>query len=157
VTDSDPGLPFSGGGIENHGNLTLDHSIVTRNSSLWGGGILNQGTAHIDSSSITSNTSSSGGGGILNGPTFGAGAGSEQLFVTDSTVSGNTAFQGGGIYNKGSVTLAGQARIGGNTAGGAGQGGGIFNDPGATVSGATSDTFTPPNVPDDCVGCASGG
>jgi hypothetical protein len=154
VTDSDPALPFSGGGIENYGDLTLDHSTVARNVSLWGAGILNQGTAHLDSSTVVNNFSAFGGGGILNGPTFGPGSGGEQVFLTDSKVANNTANFGGGIYNKGVVTLGGNSRIGANTAGGDGQGGGIFNDPGASVVGVTGQTFRPPNIPDQCVGCA---
>lgn len=153
VTDSDPGLPFSGGGIENHGDLTLSHSRVSRNTSVWGGGILNQGTAHIDSSTVSRNTSQFSGGGILNGPAFGPGSGTEQLFITDFKVSRNTSNFGGGIYNKGAVTLDGPSRIGRNTAGAVGQGGGMFNDPGATVTGINDQTFTPANTPDQCVGC----
>jgi hypothetical protein len=153
VTDSDPGLPFSGGGIENHGDLTLSRSDVSRNASVWGGGILNQGRARIDSSTVTHNTSTFSGGGILNGPAFAPGSGGEQLVLTDSIVSSNTSNFGGGIYNKGAVTLDRPSRIGRNTAGAVGQGGGMFNDPGATVAGVTKDTFTPANIPDQCVGC----
>lgn len=153
VTDSDPALPFSGGGIENHGDLTLIESIVTRNSSLFGGGILNEGTARLIRSKVTGNTALSGGG-IHNGPTFQPGSGSETLVLIGSKVNGNSAQYGGGIYNKGVVTLHSRTRIGGNTAAAVGQGGGIFNDPGARVTGIRHRTFTPANTPDDCVGCA---
>ena len=157
VTDSDRGLLFSGGGIENHGDLTLRHSDVSRNASIWGGGILNEGIAHIESSTVSNNVGDNGGGGILNGPAFFPGSGAEKIFLVNSKISGNTANFGGGVYNKGVVTADGPSRIGGNTAGGMGQGGGIFNDTGASVVGVTTDTFSPPNIPDQCVGCAPGG
>ncbi len=154
VTDSDRGLLFSGGGIENHGDLTLSHSDVSRNASLWGGGILNEGIAHIESSTVTNNVSDNGGGGILNGPAFFPGSGAEKVFLVDSKVTNNSADFGGGLYNKGVMTVDGPSRIGGNIAGAVGQGGGIFNDGGASVVGVTAATFTPPNIPDQCVGCA---
>ncbi len=157
VTDSDPALPFSGGGIENHGDLTLVHSDVSRNSSVWGGGILNEGTARLESSTVTHNSSEFGGGGVLNGPAFAQGDGGEHLVLVGSKVTINTADFGGGVYNKGVVTVDGPSRIGQNTAGGDGQGGGIFNDAGASTVGATPQTFTPPNVPDQCAGCGPQG
>jgi hypothetical protein len=153
VSDNDRLLPFSGGGIENHGDLTLVDSRVIRNASIFGGGILNEGTAWLIRSKVTDNSSLSGGG-IQNGPTFIPGSGDEQLFVIGSTVARNTANFGGGIYNKGVVTLRWSTRIGRNTAAGDGQGGGIFNDTGASVVGVTGQTFRPPNIPDQCVGCA---
>jgi hypothetical protein len=151
VTDNDPGIPFSGGGIENDGDLTLIDSDVSHNVSQFGGGILNQGTARLIGTTVTDNLATLGGG-IQNGPPF-FGGGSEQLFLTDTRVADNTAQYGGGIYNKGVVTLAGRARIGGNSAAALGQGGGMFNDPGSSVVGITRMTFRPPNSPDQCVGC----
>ena len=153
VRDDDEGLlPFNGGGIENSGDLTLLGSTVTGNTSLFGGGIMNTGTATLIRSEVTDNSGLSGGG-IINGPAFSPGTGAERLILIRSVVSGNTAQFGGGIYNKGKVEIDRHTRIGGNTAAAAGQGGGIFNDPGATVAGITNRTFTPPNVPDQCVGC----
>ena len=84
--------------------------------------------------------------GIHNGPAFLPGSGSEQLVLTGSEISGNSADFGGGIYNKGVVTLHGRTRIGGNTADAVGQGGGIYNDPGATVIGVRHRTFRPANI-----------
>jgi hypothetical protein len=150
VTYNDPDFPFSGGGIQNYGDLTLIHSDVSHNVSLQGGGILNLGTARLIKSTVTENRSFVGGG-ILNGPAFLPGGG-QQLFLNGSTVANNAASEiGGGIYNKGVLVLSGRARIGGNTAGI--QGGGIFNDSTGSVVGITSRTFTPPNTPDQCVGC----
>jgi len=151
VIDDDLVLPLFGGGIENHGDLTLRRSTISGNTSVFGGGLLNTGVARLVGSTVTDNSGTTGGG-IINGPAFEPGSGSEQLILIDSKVGGNTADAGGGIYNKGRVLLDGRSRVGGNTATG-GQGGGIYNDPGATVSGITGGTFTPPNTPDDCFGC----
>ena len=93
---------------------------------------------YVDLSGITitgGNTAS--GGGIFNSGT---------VTVTDSTISGNTAFaQGGGINNTGTVTVTGST-ISGNTAttANSGFGGGIFNVGGtvtvtdSTISGNTA-------------------
>jgi hypothetical protein len=152
VTDNDAAIPFSGGGIENDGDLTLIDSDVSHNVSVFGGGILNQGTARLIGSTVTDNVATIGGG-IHIGPAFFPGTGTEQVDLIDTRVDGNTAQYGGGIYNKGVVTLTGRARIGGNSAAAIGQGGGMFNDPGTSVVGITRMTFRPPNTPDQCVGC----
>ena len=77
----------NGGGILNHGTLTLADSIITGNavsSPNNGGGIHNGsgGTLAVNRSTISNNTAGNQGGGIGN---FGA------LTVTDSTITGNTA------------------------------------------------------------------
>ncbi len=67
-----------------------------------------------------------GGGGIYNG--------FATLTITDSTFSGNTASDGGGIFNYGALTIA-DSNFSGNTFD---DGGGIFNDGGTlTVSDST--------------------
>ena len=151
VIDDDLVLPLFGGGIENHGDLTLRRSTISGNTSVFGGGLLNTGIARLIGSTVTDNSGTTGGG-IINGPAFEPGSGSEQLILIDSNVLGNTANGGGGIYNKGQVLLDVRSHVGGNTATG-GQGGGIYNEPGATVTGIVGGTFTPPNTPDDCFGC----
>jgi hypothetical protein len=152
VTDNAGFLPFSGGGISNYGELTLIHSNVSHNASLFGGGILNDGGTARLVRSVVNDNSSSFGGGIMNGPgsPFPTPDSSAQLLLDGSTIANNTAGSGGGIRNEGVMTLRGPTRIGGNTAS---QGGGIFNDSGASVVGVTARTFRPPNTPDDCVGC----
>jgi hypothetical protein len=95
-----------GGGIDNHGMLTLTNSTVASNTAGFGGGIMNAGgTLTLTNSTVSGNTaapapleSTAGGGGIANTGT---------LTLTDSTVSGNTATEGGGIWNGiGTLTLA---------------------------------------------------
>ena len=59
------------------------------------------------------------------------------LTVTNSTLSGNTAFEGGGIYQKGDTLTVANSTFSGNSAA-TGQGGGIYQRGGtATVSSST--------------------
>ncbi len=122
-----------GGGIANkYGSLTLDHSTIQGNSSgVDGGGIWNQGTLVVANGTLSGN-SSYGGGAISNygGP----------ITLTDSTISantsagGNTGFAAGGLYIKsGAVTMAGST-ISGNSGG---LGGGVFNGGTFSVSNST--------------------
>ena len=63
-----------------------------------------------------------------------------QLTITGSTISGNTApggGQGGGIYNNGGTFTVTASTISGNTAPGGGQGGGIFNVSTVTIIAST--------------------
>ncbi len=71
-----------GGGISNWGTLTLNN-VVVKNNTVNG----------TDSSDV--------GGGIKNG-----GMGPAMLTINNSTVTGNTADRGGGIFNAGSTTLS---------------------------------------------------
>lgn len=89
----------SGGGIFNHGSLTLTNSTVSHNETAGnsyrgdgpsGGGIINYGNAILINSTISGNTAGSLGGGIRN---------RGMLTLTNSTISGNTANSGSGINN----------------------------------------------------------
>tara|TARA_R110002111_G_scaffold247140_1_gene309996 strand:+ start:270 stop:17531 length:17262 start_codon:yes stop_codon:yes gene_type:complete len=95
----------SGGGIRNIGRLSLVNTLVDGNA------------ADID------------GGGILNGRLGQQGT----LNLTKSTVSNNTATDGGGIFNNDQslVTLIDSAVTGNNASG---DGGGFFNDIQATIN-----------------------
>ena len=85
------------------GVLTLiDTTITGGNTSNFncGGGINNYGLLILEGTAITGNTSASNGGGICNAvtgmpPDVIGGA----LIMTNSTISGNTADYGAGIYN----------------------------------------------------------
>jgi hypothetical protein len=88
-----------GGGVRNHGALTLLRTIVTDNHGRLGGGIYNAGDLSLRDSLLTANavTASGGphdaaaGGGIYNAGT---------LQVTGSSLVANTAdWNGGGIYS----------------------------------------------------------
>jgi hypothetical protein len=107
------------------GGFTVDKSVTLRGegadqTTITGGGpvvaVADGVSATIESVTITGgNTPGLGfGGGIFNGGT---------LTLTESTVSGNTAFVGGGITNVGTLTLT-ESTVSGNIAF---LGGGITN------------------------------
>jgi hypothetical protein len=79
-----------GGGIMNHGTLTLDKSVVSDNVSNSGGGICNAGTLTLINSSVSHNTAD--GIGPV-GYTCGAGGGIKcergSLTLINSTINGN--------------------------------------------------------------------
>lgn len=87
---------ISGGGVWNGNIVRLHHSTITdnqaSNGSSSGGGILNSigAVAEVEASTISRNTASTAGGGIAN---------SGIISLTNSTVSGNHADGGGGLYN----------------------------------------------------------
>jgi CSLREA domain-containing protein len=91
----------SGGGILNDGHLILVDSSVLGNKADAGGGIANQASATINRSTIFANTATTNngiGGGFAN---------SGQLEMVNSTLSGNSAKQGGGLntHNEGTSDL----------------------------------------------------
>jgi hypothetical protein len=121
-----------GGGIFNHGNLTVNDSTISGNSaSEIGGGIVNRGTVMntatltVTNSTISGNSASEIGGGIVNS-SLGT------LRVSNSTISGNSAsVAGGGIVNDGGGTLTvSNSTISGNSAD---FGGGILNHDGSAT------------------------
>ena len=73
-----------------------------------GGGINNAGNLTLAAGAVANNASSGDGGGI-----FIAGTGT--MTILDSTVSGNTAISGGGIYNSGTLELT-ESTVSTNTA-----------------------------------------
>ena len=85
-----------GGGISNvdNGTLTITDSIVSGNTAEDDGAIRNLGTLEVSNSTLSGNTSNGTAGGIYNDN--GATA-----TVSDSTFSGNSAPNGGGIFNSG--------------------------------------------------------
>ncbi len=122
----------NGGGIENHGTLTITNCTIAGNTAGGndGGGIDNRGTLTVTNSNIANNSAHGGnGGGIEN---FGG-----TLTVTNSNIANNSApGNGGGIDNSGNLTVNGSA-IANNTASGGG-GGGIENSGGTlTITNST--------------------
>ena len=91
-----------GGGIFNSGGLmTITNGTIINNQAYLGGGIAtnsdNNGPSQnkISHSAILSNTAvSENGGGIQNRGV---------MTITNSTLSGNSAYEGGGIYNRQSI------------------------------------------------------
>ena len=126
------GLQHSGAGIYNVGTMTIVNSTVNNNQALIGGffppsggGISSDvGTLTIQNTTISENTvaGSGWGGGVYN-------AGS--LTAINSTIRGNTASSGGGIFGGGATII--NCTISGNSA--VFEGGGIFG--GGTISNCT--------------------
>ncbi len=98
-TITDNSADFAGGGIRNEGALTVVASTISNNSAAFGGGISSgvqtseTATAKIINSTISGNTATSLGGGIYNGNIT-----DESFTIRSSTIAGNGAAQGGGIY-----------------------------------------------------------
>jgi hypothetical protein len=108
ITNGNAGNPANvGGGIQNHGTLTVVQSTINGNTAAPG------------------TSANSLGGAIFNDGT---------LTVINSTISGNLANFGGGLFNSTSATLV-NTTINGNTAQGmTGLGGGLLNDDKATLN-----------------------
>ena len=84
-----------GGGIFNAGNLRLENSVVSHNTAEFGGGIYNNHILNIVQSTLHDNTATISGGAIATGSLY------EQQILTEiagSTISGNQAEAGGGLY-----------------------------------------------------------
>jgi hypothetical protein len=115
-----------GGGIENDGGQLIikNQSYVTLNTSaIDGGGIYNSlGTVTISNSEISGNNATGKGGGIYNQST----TDSIALNIRKSSIWNNNALGangfGGGVYNNGSASLS-NTTVAGNTAA---KGGGIY-------------------------------
>ena len=108
----------SGGGIEDEGNLTVDHCAFTKNSApngyggaieddgltgnptfqnnsaQWGGAVNSTSTLAVTGSSFEDNSASAGGGGAIAYAPFVSPA--TPATITSSTISGNTAAYAGG-------------------------------------------------------------
>jgi predicted outer membrane repeat protein len=116
-------------------SLILTRTTVSNNQATTGsgGGIYNlQDHVELLESSVEGNTAAQGGGGGIY--TEALGLLFQSLEVDRSTISGNDAFAGGGIFNDGDTVTLSNSTISGNDAGGGG-GGGIYNtDGGGTFS-----------------------
>jgi len=117
----------SGSGIKiNRGFITIDHCIISGNSSDdYGGGIYNdEGSLTITGSTVSGNTATCDGGGIFNGTSSISGT-SSSLTITDSAIFDNSADRyGGGIHNFSSTLIITGSNIYNNSA--LSNGGGIM-------------------------------
>lgn len=118
----------NGGGILNHGKLTIFASAVVTNSATSdGGGIYNTGTLTMSFGTFSGNSAPNGnGGGVYN-------TGTGPVLMVGTTLNGNLAQFGGGIYNTGTGTMTVRGiTFSGNSA--TNGGGGIYNAGTGTVS-----------------------
>jgi hypothetical protein len=127
-----------GGGVLNHGTLTISGCALTGNSAgQSGGGIYNAGTLTVSSCTLSNNSATNLAGYGVGGGIYNVG----WLTVSGCIFSGNSASQGGGIYNDYSAILTvNGSTLSGNSAPGSyglGLGGGIYNAGRATVTGCT--------------------
>jgi hypothetical protein len=125
-TNSNGGGVFGGGG-----KLTIERSTVSGNTAVsLGGGIASYGKYGLDvnNSTIRGNTAPSGGGMALSGPL----PKYSPVRLTESTVSGNQAAHGAGLYlfafAKGNTATIARSTITGNDGGPNSWGGGILID-----------------------------
>lgn len=114
---------YTGAGIENRGNLTLENCTIRYNYTYaWGSGIRNSGNLVVSYSSIIDNAAYNGGSGISSSGTAtitgsliannwafyytGGIENTGEMVITNSTVTGNSGFDGdGGIKNYVNSTL----------------------------------------------------
>jgi CSLREA domain-containing protein len=87
----------TGGGIDNHNNLTVDKVTFFQNTAMVGAGLFNDAQLSVQNSTFTQNTADHSGGGLDNN--------SDGVTVKNSTFSGNSADQGGGLFSAGEMTL----------------------------------------------------
>ena len=110
ITRGPLALPFRIVEVSTTGNLTLTTNVKISNGFAVGdgGGILNHGAVTLTGSSLSNNTATGDGGGLANADTASGTAPSATF--TNSPVNGNTAIlRGGGIYNglRGTLTATG--------------------------------------------------
>ncbi len=119
-----------GGGIINHGTLTVSNSRIDGNTGNDGGGIFNSsGTVSVLNSSLNNNTANNGkGGGIFS-------LNNAKLTLTNSIVSNNQASGNGGGIDVSNADLAlVSTSVTGNTAGSNGGGIDLESNQGRNVS-----------------------
>ncbi|MEU7724745.1 hypothetical protein AB0B78_05830 [Streptomyces sp. NPDC040724] len=169
----------NGGGIQNEGALTVEHSLITNNEARDGNGgaINNLGTAKIKHSNLIENWAGQNGGAVNN-------ALGGTLEIQQSTLADNKAGNdGGAVNNAGTATLK-KTKVESNSAGhdggginnaqevggdatqltlehttvaenrAAGVGGGINNQAGAVVTLKESKIIK--NLPENCAGTVPG-
>jgi uncharacterized repeat protein (TIGR01451 family)/CSLREA domain-containing protein len=128
----------AGGGAYNAaGNMLIDTSTLrTNQASGDGGGAYNADQMFVVASTVQSNTAGSLGGGVYNALS------AMGLFVNFSTLRGNNAASGGGLYNESSANVSFSALVN-NTAN---FGGGVGNAPGGALS-SENNTFSGNSAP----------
>jgi len=148
----DAGCGFSGGGILNHGTLTLSGVTVRSSTSTEGGGIYSDGTLTLDSATVTSNTAAASGGTDAFAIGGGIANNGGTLSLVLSTVSGNTASatgatnqnapEAGGIFsNTGGPVTIDRSTVSSNSATAVAGAGGTTNANGGGIENRTTMTL----------------
>jgi CSLREA domain-containing protein len=98
----------TGGGIDNHGNLTVKKSTFIQNTAAVGAGLFNDAQLNVSNSTFTQNVADRTGGGLDNN--------NDGTTVVNSTFSENTANQsGGGLFTDSQMDLLNLTVIGNTT------------------------------------------
>jgi len=115
-------LAGGGGGIQNHGVLTLTGVVVrdNHNNVAGGGGIYSSNQLGIYSSTIAANVSSADDGGGIENENVGSG-----LTIVGSTIDHNIGRYGGGLYNGSTTVVMVNSTVSANSA--SRDGGGIYS------------------------------
>jgi hypothetical protein len=146
ITGPSAGVTISAG--DNNRVFQIDEGVTASISGLtisgstasYGGGIFNYGNLSLANSTVTHGYATKYGGGIMN-------TGTGTLTLTDCTISGNSAFNGGGLDDRGTATLT-DCTISGNAARSYYSVGGMLveNSATATLSGCTISGNSAPSV-----------
>lgn len=105
----------SGGGIYDHTGVTVTGTTISGNSAVnAGGGVFDDNGLAVTNSTITGNCDSSGNGGGIYSDLGSCPC--APLTVTNTTISENSASQGGGIANSGGTMALANTVLAGNTA-----------------------------------------
>ena len=145
-----------GGGIDNLATLTVNSSTLAYNSATDGGGIYNAGTATVSGGSVSYNSAVYDGGGIYNVGTLAVDGSGRHMTVSDCAITGNSADDGGGIYNDaGGTATVSNCQLSSNIC--YSEGGGIYNAGAASALTVSNSTFSgntdgPSGSPDNIFG-----
>jgi len=124
------GNAAQGGGISNEGSLTLQNVEISNNNAGYGGGVINTngGSLTLEGVNIHGNAATGMGGGVYNDKS------TSVLTMNSGSITYNTASDGAGICNGGTLNLNGGS-IAHNSA--SSRGGGIGNWVTLSLSGTT--------------------
>jgi len=124
------GNAAQGGGISNEGSLTLQNVEISNNNAEHGGGVINTngGSLTLEGVNIHGNAATGMGGGVYNDKS------TSVLIMNSGSITYNTASDGAGICNGGTLNLNGGS-IAHNSA--SSRGGGIGNWVTLSLSGTT--------------------
>jgi cysteine-rich repeat protein/predicted outer membrane repeat protein len=132
VTNNDAG-DRNGGAIENNsGTVSIDNCIISNNAATDGGAIQSPGDLTINDSTFSGNSTKAGGGGG-GGAIVGAG----DIIIANSTFSGNSADNNGGaIATAGTMSIS-NSTFSGNSVGVADSGGALSTNGTITINNST--------------------
>ena len=127
----------SGAGVYNSGRLTIyTGGSISNNCAVQGGGIYNTGGLTMYGGCINNNKANTYGGGIYS-------TSSGCITLGGSTIMGNTANDGGGVYSAGTLNMNPGSSIAGNSAvkgGGIENAGKVYLNTGSSISGNSAST-----------------